>query len=275
MADPVHADWKKRIEHSLIINLAIRRTAHDALGSFADYHLFRYDGEQMCHELDIFYKIEDAFYNRLVERQLRGSQVAQETVEYCRHPGNGYDRQYDKFCRPFAGSRDTATAKERFAIRLGEVIYGDLLAQRQKTQEDSNGREESEPALPREANQHPKATAPAGDGEALLQQGLRLAEEGRPADAVVLPNRRSMPSRNQRGRGTTWEWPWPSSAATRRPSPLWNKLFVCDPTMPMPVSTWATSCATWGGATRPSRAFVRPCNCVPIMPVPATTWGWL
>lgn len=183
LADPVHADWKKRIEYSLIINLCLRRAAHDALGGFPDYHLFRYDGEQMCHELDIFRKCEDVYYNWLAERLLHGCQIVRETVEYRRHPGNSYDRHYEKFSRPFVHSRDTFSAQERFAARLGEVIYQDLLA-RQKTQ--VNGRLESEIPLCQEAKEAPKTSVPAGDAEALLREGLRLAEQGSAAQAVPL-----------------------------------------------------------------------------------------
>jgi tetratricopeptide (TPR) repeat protein len=183
LADPVHADWKKRIEHTLIINLSIRRAAHDTLGGFPDYHLYRYDGEQMHHELDIFRKCEDVYYNSLADQLLHGCLVVQETVEYRRYPGNAYDRQYDKFCRPFSQSRDTSAPQERFAVRLGEVISRDLLARR-KTQ--ANGCKESETPPCEKTNQPPKTSVPAGDAEMLLREGLRLAENGRPAEAVPL-----------------------------------------------------------------------------------------
>ena len=183
LADPVHADWKKRIEYSLIINLGIRRAAHDTLGSFPDYHLFRFDGERMCHDLDIFRKCEDVFYNWLAERLLHGCQVVQETVAYRRYPGNAYDRQYEKFCRPLAGARDTATTEERLGVRLGEVIYRDLLARR-KTQ--ANGRAESEAPARRETKPQQQASVLTGGTERLLRQGLHLAEQGRPAEAVPL-----------------------------------------------------------------------------------------
>jgi tetratricopeptide (TPR) repeat protein len=188
LADPVHADWKPRIEHTLIINLAIRRTAHDALGGFPDYHLFRYEGEGMRHELDIFRKCEDVFYNWLAQRQLRGCRVLQETVAYRRHRGNAYDRQYAKFCRSFAESRDDLTAKERFSVRLGEVIYRDLLARRQPP--TANGRVEGVPPLPSQRGQQEK-TMPLSSREAetLVSQGLGLAEQGRAEEAIALLQR--------------------------------------------------------------------------------------
>jgi hypothetical protein len=34
LADPVHPDWKERIEHSIVINLCVRRACHYALGGF-------------------------------------------------------------------------------------------------------------------------------------------------------------------------------------------------------------------------------------------------
>jgi tetratricopeptide (TPR) repeat protein len=183
LADPAPADWKKRIEHTLIINLAIRRAAHEALGGFPDLLLCRYDSEQLCHELDIFRKCEDVLYNWLAERQLRGGWVAQETVEYRRHPGNAYDRQYERFCRPFAETSEDLPAEERLSVHLGEVIYGELLARRQPPSPNGTARRAS--ALPQTREQL-RETVSSGEAEALLSRGLRLAEQGRTAEAVAV-----------------------------------------------------------------------------------------
>jgi tetratricopeptide (TPR) repeat protein len=129
LASPVHPDWKERIENSIVINLAIRRACHDALGGFPDYHLCRRVEEQLLPEADVFYKIEDMFYNQLVGQLFRGRKLPVETVEYCRHPGNAYDRQYEKFRRSFGQHPELSTPEERFRLQLGEAIFDRLLPQ--------------------------------------------------------------------------------------------------------------------------------------------------
>jgi glycosyltransferase involved in cell wall biosynthesis len=125
LADPVHPDWRPRIEFSVVINLCVRRACHDAVGGFPDYHLFRRDGDAFVPELDVFNRIEDVAYNNLLRALFRGGRVAAETVEYVRRPGNSYDRQYPKFCRPAAEGVDDWSEAERLRIRLGELIVGD------------------------------------------------------------------------------------------------------------------------------------------------------
>ena len=127
LASPVHRDWKVRIENSIVINLAIRRACHDQMGGFPDYHLCRRIEERLVPEADVFYKIEDLFYNRLVEHLFRGQRLPEETVEYCRHPGNAYDRQYEKFRWPPGAHAEIQPPEERFRLQLGEVILQRLL----------------------------------------------------------------------------------------------------------------------------------------------------
>ena len=129
LADPVHADWRPRIEYSLSINLCVRREAHDLVGGFPNLHLFRRDGDQFVHQTDIFYKIEDIFYNQLLRELCRGAVVPRETVEYCRYPGNAYDRQYEKFCRPLGAYPDSHSEDVLFRHKLAS-----LLVQRQVKQ---------------------------------------------------------------------------------------------------------------------------------------------
>jgi tetratricopeptide (TPR) repeat protein len=126
-SDPVHPDWKERIANSVVINVCVQRQCHEAVGGFPDYHLFRRDGEQLRPAADVFFKVEDLFYNRLLARLFRGRTLAAETVEYCRHPGNAFDRQYEKFRRPFGACPDDAPEEERFRLRLGEVIFHELV----------------------------------------------------------------------------------------------------------------------------------------------------
>jgi tetratricopeptide (TPR) repeat protein len=128
LADPVHPDWRERIANSLIINLAIRRRCHEAFGGFLDYHLFRRKGDGFEHLSDLFFKYEDMFYNQLAQRLFQGMVMPQETVEYCRYPGNSFDRQYAKFCRPFAGAAPSENG-DRLRLQLCEAIAQDRAEQ--------------------------------------------------------------------------------------------------------------------------------------------------
>lgn len=139
MADPVHPDWKDRVENSLVINLCVRRSCHDFIGGFFDYHLVARHGAEFRHRLDVFYKIEDIYYNQALLALFRGARMSKETVEYRRHPGNSYDRQYEKFCRPYGTGSDPPDALVEFRYRLAGPIFDNhmkelraRLAERQK-----------------------------------------------------------------------------------------------------------------------------------------------
>ena len=58
LADPV-MPIRGPIEHSLVINLAVKRSCHDAVGGFPDYHLYRCEGDCMEREADVFVTGED------------------------------------------------------------------------------------------------------------------------------------------------------------------------------------------------------------------------
>jgi glycosyltransferase involved in cell wall biosynthesis len=124
LRDPVHPDWQRRIEHSVVINLCVRRRCHDAVGGFPDYHLFVRQGDKFDPVADIFYKLEDQFYNELVCSLFPGVKIQRETVEHVRYPGNSFDRQYAKFCLPFGQYREKRSAEEAFRLRMAEVIHG-------------------------------------------------------------------------------------------------------------------------------------------------------
>jgi glycosyltransferase involved in cell wall biosynthesis len=129
LADPVHPDWKQRIEHSVVINLGVRRACHASIGGFLDYHLFMRDGDGgFRHEIDIFWKYEDQYYTELLARLFRGVRVVRETVRHLRYPGNSFDRQYAKFCRPFGAYREALSPEDRFRLKLCEVIFEYRLA---------------------------------------------------------------------------------------------------------------------------------------------------
>ena len=72
IADPIHADWVKPINHSVVINLCIRRKCHDAVGGFPDFLLCRREREKLVPVTDIFFKFEDMYYNSLITEPFRG-----------------------------------------------------------------------------------------------------------------------------------------------------------------------------------------------------------
>jgi glycosyltransferase involved in cell wall biosynthesis len=124
LADPVHPDWHERIETSLVINLCVRRHCHFAVGGFPDYHLFLREGDTVRHVIDVFHHMEDQYYNTLVCALFRGGRALAQTVQYVRYPGNSYDRQYEKFCRPVGEYQETLTLEHQFRLRLAEAIAG-------------------------------------------------------------------------------------------------------------------------------------------------------
>jgi glycosyltransferase involved in cell wall biosynthesis len=129
LADPVHPDWRQRIEHSVVINLCVRRSCHEAIGGFLDYHLFVRDGEEgFRHEMDICWKLEDQYYCEMLARLFRGARVGRETVQHLRYPGNSFDRQYAKFCQPFGAHWEKQQPEERLRLQLCEALFEYRLA---------------------------------------------------------------------------------------------------------------------------------------------------
>jgi glycosyltransferase involved in cell wall biosynthesis len=121
-SEPVHPDWKSRIERAVVLNLCVRRRCHFFVGGFPDYHLFLREGDQFQHRTDIFYKAEDLYYNQLLGSCFKGEQVQQDTVEYVRYPGNAFDQQYEMFRRPFGTHPWPQTKECLHRLRLGDVI---------------------------------------------------------------------------------------------------------------------------------------------------------
>jgi hypothetical protein len=68
-------------------------------------------------------RAEFNYYTELLARLFRGVRVAGETVRHLRYPGNAFDRQYEKFRRPFGASPEELTPEDRFRLRLCEVIF--------------------------------------------------------------------------------------------------------------------------------------------------------
>lgn len=134
LADPIDSGWRRRIEGSLAINLCLRRACHDAVGGFPDVHLARRrvdiggidDG--FDHVCDVFFKVEDMYYNQLIAGTFRGLGLADETVEYLRYPGNAFDRQYEKFRQPPGAHSEPLPPEEAFRLELADVIVKHQLA---------------------------------------------------------------------------------------------------------------------------------------------------
>ena len=131
-SDPVHPEWKTRIENSIVINLCVRRDCHMQIGGFPDYHLFRREGEQFVPEMDLFFKVEDIFYNQTLTHCFVGQKLGIDSVKYCRHPGNSFDQQYDSFLRPGEHSGE-ADEEKRFRFKMAQQIVNWKLKQRQRS----------------------------------------------------------------------------------------------------------------------------------------------
>lgn len=122
VSDPVHPDWQRRILGSLVINLGVRRRCHEYVGGFPDYHVFRREGDEFRHCTDVFFKHEDMYYNLLLARLFRGVEIHADTVEYHRHPGNSFDRQYDKFQKPFGAHQEQRSDEDKYRGALCELL---------------------------------------------------------------------------------------------------------------------------------------------------------
>jgi Flp pilus assembly protein TadD len=117
------------------------------------------------------------YYNELLASLFKGIAVPQETVQYCRHPGNSYDRQYAKFCRPFAEAGPPPAA-DRLRLRLCEAITQDR-AERLAGHLVGSARSADGGALRLAQQRHQ-----AGDFAGAEAACRRLLETG-PADAEV------------------------------------------------------------------------------------------
>ena len=122
LSDPVHPDWLGRITNSLVINLCVRRSCHERVGGFPDAHLFRRVGERLEYALDVFRMIEDVFYNKKLGSLCRGLCLALPTVKYVRHPGNPFDRQYERFQMPAGQGPNTMDDLYHMRVELAKIL---------------------------------------------------------------------------------------------------------------------------------------------------------
>jgi glycosyltransferase involved in cell wall biosynthesis len=118
---PVLPDWRDRIRNSLAINTGVRRACHDFIGGFPDYVVASRGKSGFVPEFDLFFKVEDVFYNQLLARFFRGLAVPAATVVYHRRPGNSFDRQYAKFQLPVGAWRDEPDPAFDLRVKLCQL----------------------------------------------------------------------------------------------------------------------------------------------------------
>ena len=133
IADPIHADWVKPINHCVVINICVRRECHDAVGGFPDLLLCRREKDKLVPETDIFYKFEDMHYNSLITKLFSGVGINVETVENLRYPGNSFDRQYEKFQLPFGAYRKPQPEADNYRLQLCDAIIAHRLHELRST----------------------------------------------------------------------------------------------------------------------------------------------
>ena len=241
LADPVHADWRGPIEHTLVINLAVRRSCHDAVGGFPDYHLYRREGDCMEREADVFVTGEDQAYNRLLAGLFRGGKVAAETVQYVRRPGNAYDRQYEKFRRPRGTHPETHGQDEEYRLGLAEVIVQKRLAELRK-------------AVP-------------GAGSAAAWSALTAAQTRCNRASGDVRRRRAgrgwRPNRGTPSCGGRWGRRCTARGVMRRPWTPSRRRCGCGRRTPTPTPGRRRPWRRWAAATRPRSASAGRCSCGP------------
>jgi glycosyltransferase involved in cell wall biosynthesis len=121
---PVHEGWHRRIEYSTVINLGIRRKAHEFFGGFLDLHIFRRSGDLFLHHFNAFESEEDVYYNHTIRAFYTGVLLSEPTVRYIRRPGNNFDRQYEKFRHAPGEFEEQYTDQKEFQIKLCELLFG-------------------------------------------------------------------------------------------------------------------------------------------------------
>jgi hypothetical protein len=128
LSDPVHPDWTARIGNSLVMNLAVRRRAHERVGGFPDRHVFRRRGDRFEHELDIFESVDDVFYNMKLTAVCHGRAIPHATIRYLRRPGNAFDRQYERFQTEPGHGRHDVDGLYELRLKLARALIDHEIA---------------------------------------------------------------------------------------------------------------------------------------------------
>jgi glycosyltransferase involved in cell wall biosynthesis len=134
LSDPVHPDWVARITNSLVTNLGVRRRCHELVGGFPDIHLLRRVGDRFEHAVDLFRGIEDVFYNKKVAALARGRALSVQTVLHARHPGNAFDRQYERFQHPPGQGRAEVDDLYNMRVEVAKIVTDHDIAAIQRRQ---------------------------------------------------------------------------------------------------------------------------------------------
>jgi glycosyltransferase involved in cell wall biosynthesis len=141
---PVHSQWYDRIVNSLVTNLAIRRSCHEFVGGFPDFHIFRRYGDLFLAEFDAFRSVEDVYYNRAICEFFSGLWIPEQTVRYSRSPGNAFDRQYEKFRVAPGTYAESETEERKFQIKVCNLLFQHHMARlrtsRQSQEAGARGR---------------------------------------------------------------------------------------------------------------------------------------
>ncbi|CAA6604511.1 Glycosyl transferase, family 2 [Rhodospirillaceae bacterium LM-1] len=101
--EKIHPAWKSGIANSIVINCAVRRSAHDFIGGFFEEPAF-----QALHA-------EDALYSALLIAFFAQARSELETVHHLVYPGNAFDRQRAKFQAPPEAGLEAMSEKEQQA----------------------------------------------------------------------------------------------------------------------------------------------------------------
>ncbi|AFY64841.1 glycosyltransferase family 2 protein [Geitlerinema sp. PCC 7407] len=86
MEDSLHPYWKRAVENSLVINLAVRRLCHEFVEGYPENQVYKQIRGR-----------EDIAYRRSITELFRMAHLDLETTEYIRYPGSSFDRQMAKF----------------------------------------------------------------------------------------------------------------------------------------------------------------------------------
>jgi uncharacterized protein (TIGR03032 family) len=125
-SEPVHPDWQEPIRSCLVLNLGIRREAHEFIGGLPEDPVFR----------ETIYAQEDCAYHQWLLAFFNVLWLEPETVVYQRHPGNHFDLQLAKFQKAAAADQTLLSASEqRYQVEIAEIVRQRKIALHTKLQQ--------------------------------------------------------------------------------------------------------------------------------------------
>ncbi len=84
----IHPDWYGRVRYTCPSNICVRNACHRLIGGFPEERAYRVGGEDGAY----MEAIDHLFFVRILDDR---------TVWHTHHPGNAFDRQLERFVRPF------------------------------------------------------------------------------------------------------------------------------------------------------------------------------